>query len=78
MKQKMEGERNRKYILENRYKIQSANEMFQFDQAVMELTKKSARISVTMGNTTLCVFVYCRTNTSKVYKTASRLGFVEL
>ena len=67
---------NRRYVFEKRYCLDNDDEMFQFDQDIMKLTKRSARVSVIVGSTVLSMHVYCRTNTSKVYRTCEKLGFV--
>lgn len=75
MKDNYEKYRNRKYVMEKRYAIHNTNQMFSLDQEVMELTKKSARISIIVGNSTVIVHVYCKKNTSKVYCLCEEFGF---
>lgn len=75
MRNEYDKYRNRKYIMEKRYNMNNANQMFSLNQDVMLLTKKSARISIVIGSNCVIVNVYCKTNTSKVYETCEKFGF---
>lgn len=61
--------------MEKRYSIHNTNQMFSLDQEIMELTKKSARISIVVGTSFIIVHVYCKKNTSKVYYLCEDFGF---
>lgn len=67
--------RNRKYIYEKRYDLNNADQMFRFDQDIMSLTRRSARLSVIVGSNNLIVHVFCKMETSNAALTARRLGF---
>lgn len=74
---KRENNANRNYIYEKRYSLHNTDDMLEFNQNIIDLTRKSARVSVVVGNTTLVVYVYCRTRVSKVSNLCDRLGFME-
>lgn len=75
MQDNYEKYRNRKYVMEKRYSIYNTNQMFSLNQEIMELTKKSARLSVVVGSSFIIVNVYCKKNTSKVYCLCEDFGF---
>lgn len=71
----MNGERkNANYILRKTY--QNTNwEVNDLTHDVEELTKLSARLSISVDLTTTTLYVFCRTDESKVFEKADSLGF---
>lgn len=70
--------RNRGHVLEKRYNFDRYSDLFNLDRDIMDLTRLSARLSITVGSHTTVLNVFCRTDTSKVYRTAISKGFEEI
>lgn len=70
-----EGCRNINHILKKSYSVDGRNVL---TMDVEKLTKLSARLSIEVGPTTK-LYVFCRTDESKVYELAfNELGFEEI
>lgn len=66
--------KNVNYILRKTY--QNTNwEVNDLTRDVEELTKLSARLSISVDLTATNLYVFCRTEESKVYEKAESLGF---
>lgn len=67
-------QKNANYILRKTY--QNTNwEVNDLTHDVEELTKLSARLSISVDLTATTLYVFCRTDESKVYEKAESLGF---
>ena len=68
-----------RYVLRNEYSS-SIEDGIKFSQDIIKLTKLSARISVIRFEQTHSdtIYVYCRTNHSKVFNCCKELGFEEI
>lgn len=69
-----EARRNANYVLRKVY--QNTNyEVDDLTHDVEELTKLSGRLSISVDLTKTTLYVFCRTDESKVYEKAESLGF---
>ena len=71
------GRDNRRYTLQKMYDLKSTEDMLELNYNIIRLTKKSARLSIITGQKKVKLYIFCRTNTSKAYKEAVKIGFKE-
>lgn len=67
--------RNRKYVFVKHFNIDDINDVNDYGAAIQQLSSLSARMNCVIGEKYVALYVYCRTNTSKVYHKCISLGF---
>lgn len=67
--------RNRKYVFVMDFNQNSVNDALRYGEAISNLSSLSARMNSIIGKDTIILYVFCRTNKSKVYRKCIELGF---